>query len=1005
MDKEKELLYLEKEDELSHYGTPKHSGRYPWGSGENPYQNSGDFLSRYEELKKQGLKEKEIAEAYGIKTPQLRAQLSVANSERRANLIATARSLEADGLNRVQIAAKMGLKGESSVRSLLDADSESRMKIAEKTANNLKLIVDDKGMIDIGVGVERQLGISKEKLNQAVEILKFEGYEVWGGRVPQATNKGKLTTLRVLCVPGTPHRDIFNYTNIKNIDEYISYDNGDTLLMDANGNPTSFLYPKSLDSNRLQIRYAEDGGDTKDGVIELRRGVKDISLGNSNYSQVRILVDDTHYIKGMAIYSDNLPDGCDIMFNTNKSNSVPKIEVLKKIKNDPDNPFGSTIKEIGGQSFYKDENGVPQLSLINKRADEGDWGSWSKELSSQFLAKQPMKLINKQLNLAISDKQDEYDEIISLTNPTVKKTLLTAFSDDCDAAAIHLKAAALPGQTYKVILPINSLKDNEVYNPLLDDGTQMALVRYPHGGTFEIPILTNNTRNREGISVMSSNPTDAIGINANVAKILSGADFDGDTVMVIPLNGKIKIASQKASEDEKLKQLADFDNKLRYGPDPGSEGVRIIKGKEHYFRGGKEYTPMKETSIQLQMGTISNLITDMTLKGANNDEIAKAVKHSMVIIDAHKHNLDYRASEKDNDVRLLHKKYQTQVDEHGRIHLGASTLISKAKSETTIPERKEGAFFAKDTGNKLTLIDADNKIFFDEKTNKVYTENEKRTLYADPNTGVKLYHDTNREFTRALYKNEKGKLMKSTVRVKDGKLYYKDEDGNYVWVTNERLVTELATMKSTNMADTTDARTLSSGLPQEEAYATYANKLKSLANQARKEVFVIKDIPYSASARLTYLDEVESLDFKLNKALLNAPKERQAQIIATSAIKAKKLVEPSMTSEQIKKLEQQELSRARGRVGAKRSEVVISQKEWAAIQAGAISKTKLEQIIANANLDTLRQLAMPRTTTTLSENKIRRLKNMANAGYTTAEIAKSLNISTSTVSDYLKGGE
>ena len=41
------------EDVLMHYGMPRRSGRYPWGSGENPYQHSGDFLSRVYELRKQ----------------------------------------------------------------------------------------------------------------------------------------------------------------------------------------------------------------------------------------------------------------------------------------------------------------------------------------------------------------------------------------------------------------------------------------------------------------------------------------------------------------------------------------------------------------------------------------------------------------------------------------------------------------------------------------------------------------------------------------------------------------------------------------------------------------------------------------------------------------------------------------------------------------------------------------------------------------------------------------
>ena len=1003
---DKELYSESNEEELEHYGMPKRSGRYPWGSGDNPYQNSGDFLSRVDELKKSGMKITDIAESMGLSTTQLRAQLSLAGKERRTELIAKIKSLEADGLNRVEIASRLNLKGESSVRSLLNSDSEARMKIADKTADNLRAAVDEKGMIDIGVGVERSLGISKEKMYQAIEILKLEGYEVYGANVPQATNKGKYTRLKVLCPPGTQHKEIYNFDKIHSLVDYISRDGGDTF-------EPSFVYPASLDSNRIQINYSEDGGKHKDGVVELRRGVKDISLGNSNYSQVRILVDGTHYIKGMAVYSDNLPDGVDVLFNTNKLKGTPKLEVLKKIKDDPDNPFGSSIKEHGGQSTYIDANGEKKLSVINKRSDEGDWGDWSRELSSQFLSKQPMKLINKQLNLAINDKNDEFEEINALTNPTVKKALLVSFADDCDAASVHLKAASLPGQTYKVILPLLSLKDNETYAPHLEDGTQVALVRYPHGGTFEIPILTVNNRNKEGRDILSPNPSDAIGINSKVAERLSGADFDGDTVMVIPSNDNVKIKSTQA-----LKQLEGFDGKLNYGPD---QPPKIINGKEHYFRGGKEYSIMKESTTQLQMGTISNLITDMTLKGASEEELSRAVKHSMVVIDANKHHLDYKQSEVDNGIRLLHKKYQSQTDEYGREHLGASTLISKSKSEKDVPERKDGGFFARDTGNRLTLIDSDNKIYFDEKTNKVYSEKEKRTLYTDPVTGEKLYHDTNRVFTRAHFKGKDGKTKKAgvyvdvdgkykpidkvTLIVKDHKLYYKDEDGQFTQVSNEKITKEQAMIKSTRMAETSDARTLSSGTPQEEAYATYANKLKKLANEARREILIIDDIPYSPSAKETYKDEVTALQYKLNVAQLNAPKERQAQTISASIIKAKKQEDPTMTSEHLKKLSQQELARARRKVGAIRSDVKITPKEWEAIQSGAISHTRLEQIIANADLDILRQLAMPRTSTILSDSKIRRLKSMASAGYTSVEIAKSLGIPVSTVSTYLKGDE
>ena len=535
------------EDILIHYGMPRRSGRYPWGSGDDPYQHSGDFLSRVQELKKTGMSETDIAKNIGLTTTQLRTQISLAKDERRSLQVATAKGLREKGYSLNEIADKMGFSNDSSVRSLLNENSEKRMNQAKATADIIRKEIKEKGMIDVGTGVERELGVSKEKLNQALYILELEGYPVYGGGVPQATNPGKQTNIKVICPPGTEHKDIYNFENVHSLRNYISYDNGDSFRK-------AFEYPESLSSKRLKIRYAEDGGIDKDGVIELRRGVKDISLGDSHYAQVRIMVDGTHYLKGMAVYSDNMPDGVDVIFNTNKHSGTPTKDVLKKIKDDPNNPFGSLIKEHGGQSYYDDPNGKytdpltgkkQSLSVINKRAEEGDWGEWSKSLSSQFLSKQSLSLITKQLGLAKADKQSEFDEICSLTNPTVKKTLLKSFADDCDAAAVHLKAAALPRQSYQVILPLPSLKDNEVYAPNYKDGETVALIRYPHGGTSEIPILKVNNKLPEGKSVLGNTPMDAIGINKTNADRLSGADFDGDTVMVIPCNSASSITNIK----------------------------------------------------------------------------------------------------------------------------------------------------------------------------------------------------------------------------------------------------------------------------------------------------------------------------------------------------------------------------------------------------------------------------------------------------------------------------
>lgn len=883
------------EEILMHYGMPRRSGRYPWGSGENPYQHSGDFLSRIDELKEEGLTEKQIAEAFGLTTTQFRVQKALAKDERRSIQVATAKGLREKGYSLNEIAKEMGFKNDSSVRSLLNENSEARMNQAKQTAEFLKKQVDEKGMIDVGTGVERELNISKEKLNQAIYMLELEGYSVYGGGVPQVTNAGRQTNLKVLCPPGTEHKDIYEFDKIHSVREYVSHDDGDTF--------DRFVYPKSMDSSRLKICYAEDGGLQKDGLVEIRRGVDDLSLGNSHYAQVRILVDDKKYIKGMAVYSDDMPDGVDVVFNTNKKKGTPMNDVLKNISDDPDNPFGSLIK-AGGQSYYTDKNGNRQLSLINKRAEESDWNDWKDKLPSQFLSKQNISLVKKQLNLAAADKMEEFDEICSLTNPTIKKHLLKSFADDCDSAAVHLQAAALPRQKYHVIIPVTSMKDTEVYAPKYKNGEKVALIRYPHGGTFEIPILTVNNKQKDAKGMLG-NAADAIGINSKVAERLSGADFDGDTVMVIPTNQKVKITSTPP-----LKGLEGFDPKMAY---PEREGMKYMK------------------NTQTEMGKISNLITDMTLKGATQDELARAVRHSMVVIDAEKHKLDYKQSEIDNGIASLKKKYQGRIDEDGRYHEGAATLISRAKAETSVTKRKGSPIIDPDTGEQSWKI-VDDPFYVDKKTGKI----------------------------------------------------------------------KQRTQASTQMAEVKDARALSSGHPVEEIYADYANQMKSLANQARKTMVNSGKIAYSASAKATYQKEVDSLDAKLNVALKNAPRERQAQVIANAVVKAKRQDNPGMTKAELKKASQQALTAARNQVGAKRTPIEITDKEWEAIQAGAISESRLTRIINHTDIDKLRQLATPRATTTLTAAKQNKITSMNASGYTIAEIADALGVSTSTVSKYLK---
>lgn len=916
------------EDVMIHYGVSvmdgapgRGSGRYPWGSGENPNQRTDTFLSRYREYAGQGLTEKEIAEKMGTTTTKLRVQLSYAKSQKRMQMVDQAKSLRKEGKSLNEIAEIMGFDNDSSVRSLLNENAETRMRQSTATADKLRELVKEKGFLDVGPGAERELGVSRTKFDQALYILEMEGYDTFNRRIPQATNPAQKTTLKVLTPPGTQYSEIYDASKIHSVGDYaISYDDGETFHK-------PFEFPSSLDSKRLMINYAEDGGIQKDGVIEIRRGVKDLDMGNLHYGQARILVDGTHYLKGMAVYADDLPDGVDVRFNTNKTKDVPMMDVLKKVKRDKDgnvdrdNPFGSLIKEKGGQSYYIGDDGKEHLSKINWRAVEGDWGEWADKLPSQFLAKQPIALINRQLKIAIEDKQAEFDEIRSLTNPTVKRKLLEDFADGCDKNAVTLQAAALPRQKYQVILPLNSISENEIYAPNFNDGETVALVRYPHGGLFEIPILKVNTKNTEGKRVIGTNPKDAVGINSKVAERLSGADFDGDTVMVIPFGKGYKIASQP-----ELEGLKGFDPKVEY---------KIPAGDTKTKR-------MTDANTQKQMGVVSNLIMDMTLAGASTEELARAVRHSMVVIDAKKHDLDYKRSESDNGIAELKRKYQGHFDENGQYHEGSATLITRAKSEISVPKRQGSGVIDPETGKK-TYKTADD-----------------------------LYYETSR------------------VDKKTGEVITKQK---------------MRTQQSTKMAETDDAYTLVSyrRTKAELAYAEYANKLKSLANEARKEMKATGTLKYSPEAKKAYEPEVTRLQSALALANSNKPRERQAQVLANTRIKEKIEADPDLANDKkmLKKVSQQAIVAARQQVGAKRHPITISDKEWEAIQAGAISDNVLSQILDSADIDNLRQRATPRANNELSNGKIALIKARAASGYTNAQIAESLGISASTVSKYV----
>lgn len=956
---------------LMHYGVGHdkggHSGRYPWGSGDIPYQRYGDFYSRYKNLKAEGKTEKEIAQALNVldkygnpSVKKLRAMYSNAGAEKRAvdRSIAVKLMEECNG-NRSEVARRMGIN-ESTVRSLLDENKAARKDATRQTAEALKAYVDEHKYVDIGPGAEFGLGVKRTKFQNAVDILEEDGYKVQYIQIDQMGTNHK-TTISVLTPGDVPYSELSE-------NRYDIAPLSGTRTVDDEGTVTKLGLadkPVAISSDRVQIKYAEEGGLDRDGLIELRRGVNDISIGNSQYAQVRINVDDTHYLKGMAIYSDDLPDGVDIRFNTNKSLGTDKMKVLKPLKHvnadDPnspvdwDNPFGASIET---QKTYKDANGETKYSAANIIREEGEWASWSKNLASQFLSKQPLPLAKRQLETAYEDKRVEFEEICKLTNPTIKKKLLESFADGCDAQAVDLKAAPFPRQQSHVLLPFTDVKEGEIYAPNYENGTKVALVRYPHGGTFEIPILTVNNRKGSQADEAIHNAPDAVGINHSTAQRLSGADFDGDTAVVIPLSDKVNVKNSKP-----LKGLEDFDPSSAY---PGYPGMKVISNQ----------------TKQIEMGKVTNLITDMTLKGATEEELARAVKHSMVVIDSEKHKLNYKLSEQENGIAELKKKYQ----DNGDGKTAASTIISRASSQQDVPVRKEWSPSSSSIG---------------------------------PN-GEKIYQYTNETYTigklKGVSKKDGGEVSVNR-DPKSGRLYYLQKDESTgkkvrVYTTEDAfdsLTTKTRTQRSTKMAEREDAFELTSGgskenpgYPMEKVYATYANNMKGLGNKARLEWLKTPNLEYSKEAHEKYKEEAASLDRKLDTALMNAPRERQAQLIANQTMSLKRQDNPNMTKEQEKKYKGQALNGARKKVGASKERIDISDREWEAIQAGAISESKLRRILDNTDLDKLKERATPRQTKTISSSMQALAKSMASSGYSTADIANRLGISASSVYNITK---
>lgn len=1032
------------------------SGRYPWGSGERQHQHSWDTLSRISKLRASGMSDKEIAKAMGWTMEQYNAKTgkmeSVGNTAKfKAEKEIAVHEVAIDKYEELmwyrshndpktgepyttsEIARQMGFKNESSLRSFEKSSKATADSPLFKAAEEVKANAEKTGFLDVGKGSNLYLDITDDRMKTVLAVLEKEGYVVVNDvNVKQLNDSGNYTTRKILISPEMAGiNQIENmkiaYQALKENKVERFYDETD-IAMESRKDGTGKVYdPVRIDPSRIQVKYAEQGGTLKDGMIEIRAKLDkngnivpandDLCLGYrpdgelARYAQVRIAVNGGKalagegnptggmYIKGMAVYNLDLPKNVDILVNSNKSEAKGLAKALKPMEEAKDNPFGaSTI-----QQFYTDKNGNKKLSAIqivgattmddHDAHVEGRWAQWSKNLPAQFLSKQNLSLVKQQLKVDALKKEDEFDTIMSIKQPVVKKQLLIDFADGCDKSAEELKGAPLPGQKTHVLLASKSLKDNEAYCANYDTGTTVALVRFPHAGPFEIPVLKINNKNKEVKDMIGKSPLDAIVVNKKVADKLSGADFDGDNVIVIPMSKRNKDGSfdkrVNIKAQETLKDLKGFDVE-EYGVDsPKNKKYLNSKGEPTY-----KY-PKTEKAKGTEMGKITNLITDMYAAGCDDPkELARAVKYSMIVIDSKKHTLNYKLAYKELEIKDLEKKYQTKAN--GSVG-GANSIISKSTSEIQVPkmEWRYGKIDPK-TGEKIMTAP--------QKT----TEVKRKPVYAEAPQGY-TYTDKNEKTHKSKYfVDENGKKVVATytgkvVQNKDGSYKYDPGKGKQVWVDDK---TVERTMSTTRMAAAKDARELLSRNPSkiELTYADYANHMKTMANEARKAAVAV-DTTYKkdSAAEKEYAAEVKSLNAKLVKAEKNAIRERQAQTLATSRVNAEMDANPGLYDDanDRKKLRDKAIKQARYDCNAQKDSVTFTDSEWEAIEKKAVSATTLSKLLRNADSIEYTQKALPKSTG-ISAAKRSRIKALANQGYSQEEIAKMVDgISTSSISNIL----
>nr|DAY33876.1 MAG TPA: RNA dependent RNA polymerase [Caudoviricetes sp.] len=939
---------------LKHYGVKRKSGRYPWDPSLHLPKNY-KFIEDRDEMKKRGLSDNEIAKQMGLSTTVYRSKVTIAKEELKQYNMQRISKLQSEGMIIDDIAKTIGTTGQT-VRNYLDEiknpnkSARSQRVQTEAVAQTLEDAVKRSKYIDVGKGVEIQMGISKEKLKSGLNALVESGeYEVHNLRIAQVTDKNNSTPVKVLTKKGVERSEIYkNMDKVRPVEEFAI--NGDARMFQQ------MERPKSIGWDRVHIRYAipegqkghgtNDDGAMMDGAMFLRPGVKDLNLGKASYAQVRIAVGDTHYLKGMALYGTEemfkgIPKGTDIIFNTNKTANKTPQEVLKELKKNPEggapidgpNPFGATVKrqntlvDAKGNPVYKPGvkdrfgNKVPQIGSVNIVNEEGDWGSWSKALSAQFLSKQPTTVVHERLKATMKQVQDEYESIQKVTNPVIKKQLMESFVSDLESKQVHMKAAAPKGFQGHVILPVPDMKENEVYAPNYKNGEKVVLIRYPHGGRFEIPELTVNN-NSVARKMISKDSPDAIGIHPKVASKMSGADFDGDTAYVIP-NNKGKFKSR-----DSLKELKNFDPNM-YADKPGT------------------FTPITKRYQQTLMGVVSNLITDMTLQGAPSNEIARAVKHSMVVIDAEKHKLNYKRSAEENGIDALMKRYMTHVDKVKYGDLERYNPKTRRVDKVIDPDKlKKDLTPGKEYTSASTII-----------------SRHKQSVITDGYQVEVPDPKSKSGGTKMVWRNKKETYLVNMVK-----------DANVFLGPN--------------------------ATKTEHHYADYINELKAFKNKVDSEMSGIKMPARDPKAAKIYAEEVLSMKDKVNQVKINRIKERQAQRMAEVSSKAeiaRRSEDEVLKKDEISRIKQQALNKARSMVGAERTPVTITDDEWDAVQSNAVSGTLLKELVSFMDDSQLKSLATPRANKQMTDARKSKAKALLANGYTIAQVAEALGVSSSTI--------